>query len=60
MDFREIIELAKKRGLEARKAKKIDIIAVVQSVRVYMRADVTNEDSTGMNNMMPTQIKQIS
>jgi len=58
MNFREIIELAKRRGLQAGKAKKIDIIAALQSGRVYTRADITHEDSAGMNNMMPTQIEQ--
>ena len=58
MNFREIIELAKRRGLQAGKAKKIDIIAAIQSGRVYTRAEIPNEDGTGMNNMMPAHIEQ--
>jgi|GEM_PF-6093864 len=58
MNFREIIELAKRRGLQAGKAKRIDIIAALQSDRVYTRVDIIPEDSAGMNNVMPTQIEQ--
>ena len=49
MEFREIIELAKKRGLQAGKVKKTDLIAAFKSDTIYRRADITYEASAGNN-----------
>jgi len=48
MEFREIIELAKKRGRQAGKVRTINMIAAFQSDRIYSRDDITFE-----NNMEP-------
>lgn len=53
MNSKEIVELAKKRGLETGKAKKVDIIAAIQSGVVYTRADVINEGHADDNDMTP-------
>ncbi len=43
MNFREIIDLARKRGLETGKARKVDIIAAIESGRMMRRADIIQE-----------------
>jgi hypothetical protein len=49
MEFREIIELAKKRGLQTGKVKKTDLIEAFKGDRIYRRSDITYEVSTGNN-----------
>ena len=44
MEFKEIVELAKKRGLETGKAKHSDIMAAFQSDKIYSRMDHTRSD----------------
>lgn len=54
MEFREIIELAKKRGLSSGKATKRDIIEAFESDIVYSRDDITLEDVAGEGGKGPT------
>jgi len=42
MSFKEIIEIAKKRGLQEGKAKRADIVKAFQSGTTYTRDDISN------------------
>lgn len=53
MNFREIIELARKRGLETGKASKVDIIAAIESGRMVRRADIIHEVRADYRAMKP-------
>jgi hypothetical protein len=42
MSFKEIIEIAKKRGLQAGKVKRADIVKALQSDTTYASDDIGN------------------
>lgn len=53
MNFREIIDLARKRGLETGKARKVDIIAAIESGRMMRRADIIQEGRADFSALKP-------